>query len=281
MFGVCSGQVTEEKESLIAIVPKILPGAPMRYAQIREVLAESASLYPGIEEWWDSRVAPGLTTGERTCRIVVIDEEIAAIGIGKRGNGSAKLCTLRVCDRYRRCGLGQKLLFETLSDLLETSCRSVHFTISEEIRAESLGFFTRYGFGLASWTRGKYVRGMDELSFAASAKRLRVSLWADRVKNSIKRRFSPPIDAAFKSGMTGFVGIAETAQQHVGPWGFSIASCEFELKSPVNVPTPSFRFASPLIHPASVCVAHTQRPEARRVPQALSPPPGILSNHPL
>ncbi len=250
MFGVCSDRVTKEKEGLIAIVPKIVPGAPARYAQIREVLSESTSLYPGIEEWWDNRVAPGLTTGERTCRVLIIEDEIAAISIGKRGHESAKLCTLRVRDRYRGYGVGQKLLFETLSDLLQTSCRSVHFTISEEICAESLGFFTRYGFGLASWARGKYVKGMDELSFAASVKRLRTSLWANRVKNSIERTFSPTIDAAFKSRMTEFVRIATSAEQHVGTSGAPVAACEFELKSPVNVPTPAFRLPSPVINSA-------------------------------
>jgi len=143
--------------------------SPEWYGLVEEFLGESDSLYPGINEWWKRRVIPDLESGQRFCRIVAVDGEVAAVAIAKYQKKSSKLCTLRVNPRFRRLGLGQKLLRATLRDLLKSNTRRVHFTISEEIFAECGSFFTPYGFHLAHWKQGWYVRGMYEMAYSAPA----------------------------------------------------------------------------------------------------------------
>ena len=225
-------------------------GTPGRYVQIREVLAESSSLYPGIEIWWDKQVVPGLQTGERICRIATIDDEIAAIGIGKRGKKSAKLCTLRVRDQFLGSGLGQKMLFDTLSDLFERDCKSIHFTISEEICSHSLSFFTKYGFGLTSWKRGKYVKGLDELSFAAPAKRLRISLWTNRLLSRIKRNLQTQEWDTYSSQLRISKNWPEPMDKHIRKSSTVIACPKIRLKSGLYAHPLSPRFIGPLINTA-------------------------------
>jgi predicted transcriptional regulator len=132
-------------------------------------LGESDGLYPGITEWWKRRVIPGLESGERRCRMVSVDGAIAAVAIAKYGRKSSKLCTLRVGPRFQRNGIGQQLLRTTLRDLLQSDTRRIHFTISEEIFSNCGSFFTPYGFHLAHWKKGWYVRGMYEMAFSAPA----------------------------------------------------------------------------------------------------------------
>lgn len=144
--------------------------------RIREFLLESVSIYPGIDDWWDGQVLDGIRSGERICRVALDGERLAAVSIAKRSHKSAKLCTLRVRQPYQSLGVGQNLLRETFSDLLQTGCRSIHYTISEEIRSQCGGFFESYGFKTKSWKCGRYVKGMDELLCAANAPTIAKSL---------------------------------------------------------------------------------------------------------
>src|SRR5262245_10723686 len=111
------------------------------YPKIKGFLLESASIYGGIGEWWDKKIAPGLRTGERVCNAAIVDDEIAGLCIGKRATGSAKLCTLRIRERYRHLGLGKQLLSSTLQELLSSGCQRVHYTISEEVLNQCSSFF--------------------------------------------------------------------------------------------------------------------------------------------
>ena len=235
---------------MITIAAKTEKGTPCRYAQIRDFLAESSSIYPGIEIWWENQVLPGLQTGERICRLTTINDEIAAIGIGKKGQKSAKLCTLRVRDSFRGSGLGQRMLVDTLCDLLEVECKSVHFTISEEICPDSLGFFTKYGFGLASWSRGKYVKGLDELAFAASAKRIRTSLWLNRVVSRIKGNLPTPKRDICISQLRIFNSWTNSIDKYTSESRTVIACPKIRLKSSLYDCPPSPRFIGPLINTA-------------------------------
>lgn len=141
--------------------------APEWHGLVEEFLGESAGLYPGIEHWWRSKVIPGLNGPSRVCRMVAVDGKVAAIAIAKYGRQSSKLCTLRVRPEFRSAGYGQSLLRSVLVSLMEAGTEKVHFTISEEIEAQCGSFFAPYGFHLDDWSRGRYVRGMDELVYSA------------------------------------------------------------------------------------------------------------------
>lgn len=163
--------------------PAINVTSPKRdlYPQIRDFLAQSDDIYPGIDRWWDRCVVPGIRSGQRVCHVAIDNNEVVAIGIGKHDRGSAKLCTLRVRDSHQGQGLGERLLHQTVSDLLNRECKSVFYTISEKVFAECSGFFEPYKFELRHWQKNLYVRGWDELEFAAPSNKLRIAISTSRL----------------------------------------------------------------------------------------------------
>lgn len=138
-------------------------------SQIKEFLLESVELYPSIDSWWQGKVIPGIRTGERICFAARIHGHVAAVSIGKRARGSAKLCTLRVRNAFRGLGIGERLLQRTIEELLRTDCQRVHYTISEDVFSQCGRFFQPYGFSLVSWKNERYARGIEELVFAANS----------------------------------------------------------------------------------------------------------------
>lgn len=139
---------------------------------VRSFLEESSPLYPDILKWWDRRVMPGIVSGERVCHVASQDGQLTGVCIGKRHARSAKLCTLRVREGARGYGVGQELLHAALQDLLVGGTEKIHFTISEGILRQCGVFFAPYGFKMLSWSKGRYVSGMDELVFEADKDRV-------------------------------------------------------------------------------------------------------------
>jgi len=169
-------------------------------SQIKEFLVESVDLYPGIDSWWQGKVLPGIRNGERICLAARIQGHLAAVSIGKRAKGSAKLCTLRVRDAFRGLGIGERLLQRTINELLSTKCQRVHYTISEDVLSQCGRFFKPYGFSLVSWKNDLYARGIEELVYAASSCRLtqtttRVN--AARDARNWELGYAPQSDALF------------------------------------------------------------------------------------
>ncbi|HTK39069.1 MAG TPA: GNAT family N-acetyltransferase, partial [Pyrinomonadaceae bacterium] len=142
------------------------------YPKIRNFLLESSSIYTDIDVWWEKTVKSGLSSGERVCNVVFDDDEIIAVSIGKFHRKSSKLCTLKVNESYRNLGLGHKLLAKTAQQLIESGCKKVHFTVSDEIKNQIGEFFSNYGFNLISWEQNRYSNGHEELVFASSARDL-------------------------------------------------------------------------------------------------------------
>jgi len=144
--------------------------------QIRDFLAESDDIYPGIDRWWERRVLPGLATGERRCLVAFCDGVIAGLSISKHSRESAKFCTLRVRPGYQGQGIGQDLIRRTLLSFIEAGCREVYFTMNEGIAHSCIDFFKPYGFQMQSWLPGFYARGEDEMIYSASAKQISTAL---------------------------------------------------------------------------------------------------------
>lgn len=161
-----------QENSLTFLKPRPEVDEELVLSQINDFLLESVEFYPGIDSWWRNRVVPGVRTGQRVCHVARVQGHIAAVGIGKRANTSAKLCTLRVRDLYRGLGLGQLLLYQTIKDLVASNCQRVHYTISEDVFYQCGSFFSPYGFSMVSWSRERYAKGIEELVFAADSRRL-------------------------------------------------------------------------------------------------------------
>ncbi len=174
---------------------------------IEDFLGESDGLYPGIVHWWRKSVLPDLGEGRRLCRAISVDGAVAALAIARIERKSSKLCTLRVDPKFRNQGLGQRLLRQVLGGLLESGTRRVHFTISEQILDECGSFFQPYGFRLAHWRQGWYVRGMWELAFSARASVIRDALsgqgqlWPEHGRQVTILSVRPRHAAAIESGL--------------------------------------------------------------------------------
>lgn len=175
---------------------------------IEEFLGETDHLYPGITTWWRRTVFPEIESGQRICRAIAVDGEIAAVAIAKIEERSSKLCTLRVAPQFRGHGMGEQLLRQVLAGMLSSGTRRVHFTISEQIFQDCGSFFAPYGFQLAHWKRGWYVNGMYELAFTARASLIRDAisgqghLWNQKGPQvavlSVRPRFAEAIERGLK-----------------------------------------------------------------------------------
>jgi len=156
----------------------IRPAREQDFGAIRDFLIESSHLYPGIDLWWDSRVAPEAKSGHRV--ILVIDDGLSLQGlfIGKPGP-SVKICTLRLREEVRRQGIGRALITEGFHSLLVPDAHTVRVTISEGAEEGCLAFFESIGFRRRAIERNRYRKGLDEFIYSSSAAELAEVLHGD------------------------------------------------------------------------------------------------------
>lgn len=143
----------------------ILPSCQNQNA-VLSFLQPLSQSYPGFENWFSSKVVPGVYAGTRHIVTVERDGMIAAIGIGKRDKDESKICTIRVSPSYENKGLGLRV-FDDLLEWLETD-RPVA-TVSEEKMPAFQRIFDRYGFKLTGSVNGLYRASKTEYIFNASA----------------------------------------------------------------------------------------------------------------
>jgi predicted transcriptional regulator/ribosomal protein S18 acetylase RimI-like enzyme len=143
----------------------IRPAQPEDYAEIREFLLESSSLYPGIEFWWDSRVRPTIDQDRRIVLVVDAGSSLKGLFIGKPGN-SAKLCTLRLRESVRNLGIGRVLVTEGISRLLDRDTNRFHVTVSEAAEEGCMPFFESIGFRRVAIEQNRYKSGLDEFVYS-------------------------------------------------------------------------------------------------------------------
>lgn len=155
----------EEAQDMGAEALEIRPVQPADYTAVRAFLVESSNLYPGIEDWWENKVAPGLQTGERVGWAIELRSKLTGLFLGRRGE-RAKICSLRLKPFCRGSGLGTELLKTGILDLLGRETQTVYVTISEAVLQQCMPFFEGLGFSLAAWAHERYVKGIDELVYS-------------------------------------------------------------------------------------------------------------------
>jgi hypothetical protein len=130
-----------------------------------EALAFIAPLspdYPGIDEWFRTKVVPGLRVGTRTIFRVDRLGSIAAIGIAKADSDELKICTVRVAPSYVGRGMGLRV-FDHL--LLWLGSDRPHATVSDAKMPQFERIFDRLGFRLTSVHGGLYAPASTEFFF--------------------------------------------------------------------------------------------------------------------
>lgn len=118
--------------------------------------------YPDIANWYLNKVMPGLRYRTRKIIQVHQNNELVAIGIGKKTSSEAKICTVRVSPEYVGRGFGRKI-FDNLIEWLEVDHPFI--TVGESKLPCFEKIFSDYGFRLTSVRNGLYVPNRVELFF--------------------------------------------------------------------------------------------------------------------
>lgn len=118
--------------------------------------------YPNFDEWFFSKVIPGLLNGERTVILEQRESRVVGLLILKHNEDERKLCTLRVRPEYESRGVGIKL-FEKAFETLETS--EPLLSVSEIALPKFRRIFRHFGFTLEKSYLGIYLPSVQEHSF--------------------------------------------------------------------------------------------------------------------
>lgn len=137
--------------------------ASMLLPLIQEELIDLSLFYPGFQKWYESKVIPGLYSGERTLLLEMRNNHLAGIAILKNDGDEKKLCCLRIMDEFQnKGGIGLKL-FERSMQELET--RYPLLSVGEEKLDHFIKIFHHFGFK-KSWEYPEYYRPRKtEISF--------------------------------------------------------------------------------------------------------------------
>ncbi|WP_417742885.1 hypothetical protein [Salipiger sp.] len=118
--------------------------------------------YPGIEDWFLEKVAPGIKDGSRFILPVHRFGQMVGVGIAKNDGLEKKICTVRVAPIYEGRGLGIRV-FDGLLKWLDTD--RPRLTVSERNLPKYSRLFDYYGFMETSATRGVYLPNSLEHGF--------------------------------------------------------------------------------------------------------------------
>ncbi|MCK1298145.1 N-acetyltransferase [Bradyrhizobium sp. 24] len=118
--------------------------------------------YPGFEDWYLTRVVPGLRNRSRQLVRIERDGSLIGVGIGKKDETESKICTVRIAESHFGRGLGLRV-FDALLDWLGSD--RPHLTVSESKLPAFERIFEYYKFQMTSAHTGLYVRDAVELAY--------------------------------------------------------------------------------------------------------------------
>lgn len=120
------------------------------------------SSYPRFDQWFTSKVLPGIYTGERSLLIETRGETVVGLLILKHTAFEKKLCTLRVRSEFESRGLGVRL-FEAAFERLGTERPLL--SVSESTLPKFARLFEHFGFAQAAAYRGLYRPRIQEFAY--------------------------------------------------------------------------------------------------------------------
>jgi GNAT superfamily N-acetyltransferase len=135
-------------------------------AEALRVVAQDAeflrSSYPQFDEWFATKVIPGIYAGERTLLLETRDAAAVGLLIVKHTDTEKKLCTLRVRPHFESRGLGVRL-FQTAFEILGTERPLL--SVSQPVAPKFHRLFTHFGFAKEAVYRGRYLPMVNELAY--------------------------------------------------------------------------------------------------------------------
>lgn len=139
---------------------------PWLWNEAIDVISKDAEFlrlsYPLFDQWFSTKVQPGIYKGERTLLIERRGSMAVAFLILKHTDTEKKLCTLRVRPNFESKGLGVRL-FQTAFQLLGTDRPLL--SVSEPVAPKFERIFKYFGFTQEAVYKGKYIPKVDELAY--------------------------------------------------------------------------------------------------------------------
>ena len=123
------------------------------YDQILNLTKPINDTYPGYTKWFMEKFIPGLQNKERMYIIALDDANtLAGCVLIKNTEEKKKICTLFVNPKFRRQGLGKKLMEQTIKELGEHPL----ITVSSRNLSQLSPLLKQYGFHLSAAKKGAY-----------------------------------------------------------------------------------------------------------------------------
>lgn len=131
-------------------------------AEALQFLLPLSNDYPGIDQWFATKVVPGLRDGSRTLLRVERDGYLVGLGIAKKEDNERKICTVRIAPSHVGKGIGVRI-FDRLLTWLDYD--KPHLTVNTEKLPSFERIFEYYGFKLTSSVPGLYLPSSVELGY--------------------------------------------------------------------------------------------------------------------
>lgn len=132
---------------------------------LTDLISSSDPMYPGIRSWLRDKVVPGLKTSSRVAFVAYEDEHPIISAVVKKGP-RAKFCHLRIAETFRDLHLGE-VFFALMAVEARSSAEEIHFTLPESLWLEKEGFFSSFGFQVATPASTQYRLFDRELACSA------------------------------------------------------------------------------------------------------------------
>jgi len=133
---------------------------------LKDLIIKHQDFYPDIDKWFDTKVIPGLKSGERIAYIGFCNNVPIAAAVLKLGKRS-KFCHVSIVESFQNANLGE-ILFSMMVMDAKRWANSIHFTLPESLWINREVFFKSFGFTNPLTTIKQYRPGEKELFCEAS-----------------------------------------------------------------------------------------------------------------
>lgn len=110
----------------------------------KSLVLENEEMYPGINNWLNDKVLPGLKSKERIAFVGYQDEIPVVSAVVKRSNHS-KFCHLKIGENFQNMYLGE-IFFALMALEIRHCAKEIHFTLPESLWESKKEFFKSFGF---------------------------------------------------------------------------------------------------------------------------------------
>jgi predicted transcriptional regulator len=146
------------------ITPRDAKGLSDHVLNLRAVVCQRESLYPGIDRWFDKKVISGLAAQDRIAYLGYINEQPAIAAIVRLGE-KAKVCHINIREDLQEVGLGE-IFFSLLALEARSHAKALHLTLPESLWASKMGFFREFGLDTPTIANKQYRLFDEELALA-------------------------------------------------------------------------------------------------------------------